>query len=118
MRIREGISVAIAAIYANKLRSLLTMLGIIIGVASVLAMIAIGDGAKTIVLEEARKQGGVNQFTMYCVNIKKVGDVWVANRSNEYFRRRYLIFRSLWRRLKRQYGNGIVTKMISSSYGT
>ncbi len=44
------------------------------------------DGAKIIVLEEARKQGGVNQFTMYCINIKKVGDVWVTNRSNEYFK--------------------------------
>lgn len=86
MRIREGIFIAFAAIYANKLRSLLTMLGIIIGVASVLAMIAIGEGGRSIVIEEAQKQGGVNQFTMYCVNIKKVGDVWVANRSNEYFK--------------------------------
>ena len=86
MRLIEGIFVAFAAIYANKLRSLLTILGIIIGIASVLAMIAIGDGARTIVLEEAQKQGGVNQFTMYCISIKKVGDVWVANRSNEYFK--------------------------------
>lgn len=86
MHISEGIFVAFAAIYFNKLRSLLTMLGIIIGVASVLAMIAIGDGASTIVLEEAQKQGGVNQFTMYCINIKKVGDVWVSNSSNEYFK--------------------------------
>lgn len=86
MRIREGIFIAFAAIYANKLRSLLTILGIIIGVASVLAMIAIGNGAKTIVLEEVQKQGGVNQFTMYCINVKKVGDVWVTNRSNEYFK--------------------------------
>ncbi len=86
MRVIEGISVAFAAIYANKLRSLLTILGIIIGIASVLAMIAIGDGARTIVLEEARKKGGINQFTMYCINIKKVGDVWITNRSNEYFK--------------------------------
>ncbi len=86
MRIGEGIFIATSAIYANKLRSLLTILGIIIGVASVLAMIAIGDGAKKIVLEEARKQGGVNQFTMYCINVKKVSDVWVTNRSNEYFK--------------------------------
>lgn len=85
MRIVEEISVGFSALLANKLRSLLTMLGIIIGVAAVLAMVAIGDGAKAIVLEEVRKQGGVNQFTMYCVNLKKVGDVWVPNRSNEYF---------------------------------
>ncbi len=86
MHIGAGLFIVFTAIYAKKLRSLLTMIGIIIGVASVLAMIAIGDGARAIVLEEVRKQGGINQFTMYCVNVKKVGDVWVANRSNEYFK--------------------------------
>lgn len=85
MRILEGISVGIAAIRSNKLRSLLTMLGIIIGVASVLAMIAIGDGAKVIVLQDAQKLGGVNQFTMYRSSHKRVGNRWVRNRSNEYF---------------------------------
>ncbi len=86
MHIGENLFIVFTAVFAKKLRTLLTMLGIIIGAASVLAMIAIGDGTRTIVLEEVRKQGGVNQFTMYCVNIKKVGDVWVANRSNEYFK--------------------------------
>ncbi len=85
MRILEGLSVGIAAIRSNKLRSLLTMLGIIIGVASVLAMIAIGDGAKVIVLQDAQKLGGVNQFTMYRSSHKRVGNRWVRNRSNEYF---------------------------------
>ena len=41
MRIVEGLSVGVSAIRSNKLRSLLTMLGIIIGVASVLAMLAV-----------------------------------------------------------------------------
>ena len=85
MRIVEGISVGISAIRSNKLRSLLTMLGIIIGVASVLAMIAIGDGAKAIVLQDAQKLGGVNQFTMYRSSHKRVRGRWMPNRSNEYF---------------------------------
>lgn len=85
MRIFEGLSVGISAIRGNKMRSLLTMLGIIIGVAAVLAMIAIGDGAKMIVLQDAQKLGGVNQFTMYRTGHKRVGNRWVANRSNEYF---------------------------------
>lgn len=38
--------IAVRAIAANKLRSFLTMLGIIIGVASVIAMMAIGQGSK------------------------------------------------------------------------
>ena len=86
MRIVEGVTVGISAIRSNKLRSLLTMLGIIIGVASVLAMIAIGDGAKVIVLQDAQKLGGVNQFTMYRSSHKRVGSRWVPNRSNEYFK--------------------------------
>lgn len=85
MRIIEGVSVGVSAIRSNKLRSLLTMLGIIIGVASVLAMIAIGDGAKMIVLQDAQKLGGVNQFTMYRSSHKRVNNRWVPNRSNEYF---------------------------------
>ena len=85
MRIVEGVSVGISAIRSNKLRSLLTMLGIIIGVASVLAMIAIGDGAKAIVLQDAQKLGGVNQFTMYRSSHKRVRGRWMPNRSNEYF---------------------------------
>lgn len=86
MRILEGLFVGISAIRSNKLRSLLTMLGIIIGVASVLAMIAIGDGAKEIVLQDAQKLGGVNQFTMYRSRYRRVGSRWMPNRSNEYFK--------------------------------
>ncbi len=86
MRIIEAIIVGIAAIRSNKMRSLLTMLGIIIGVASVLAMISIGDGAKEIVLRDAQKLGGANQFTIYRTWYKRVGTQWVRIRSNEYMK--------------------------------
>jgi len=46
LKLSEGFSIGLRAIGINKMRSLLTMLGIIVGVASVLAMIAVGDGAK------------------------------------------------------------------------
>ena len=85
MHIAEGVSVGISAIRSNKLRSLLTMLGIIIGVASVLAMIAIGDGAKVLVLDEVERFGGANMFKLYYSYWKRVGNRWVRNRSNEYF---------------------------------
>ena len=85
MRLGEGFSAGLAAIRINKMRSLLTMLGIIIGVASVLAMIAIGDGAKLIVLRDAEKLGGVNQFTLYRSSHIRKGERWVPNRSSEYF---------------------------------
>ena len=84
MGLIEGLSIGISAIRANKMRSLLTMLGIIIGVAAVLAMIAIGDGAKIIVLKDAQKLGGANQFTMYRTWYKQVNGRWTRVRSNEY----------------------------------
>ena len=84
MRIVEGVSVGISVIRSNKMRSLLTMLGIIIGVAAVLAMIAIGDGAKEIVLQDAQKLGGANQFTIYRAWFKRQNNRWVRVRSNEY----------------------------------
>jgi putative ABC transport system permease protein len=46
MHFGETISVALEALGANRMRSLLTMLGIVIGVAAVIAMVALGDGAQ------------------------------------------------------------------------
>ena len=84
MRLIEGLSIGIAAIRANKMRSLLTMLGIIIGIAAVLAMIAIGDGAKEIVIQDAQKMGGATRITLYQTSYKRENNRWVRIRSNEY----------------------------------
>lgn len=46
MDIRENIRIAVFSIKTNMMRSLLTMLGIIIGVASVIAIITVGDGGR------------------------------------------------------------------------
>jgi putative ABC transport system permease protein len=46
MRITSTVNVALRALRRNKLRSVLTALGIIIGVAAVIAMVGIGNGAK------------------------------------------------------------------------
>ena len=62
MKLYEGISTGLAAIFQEKMRSALTMLGIVIGVAANLAMLAVGDGAKRIVIQEFEKFGG--QFTV------------------------------------------------------
>ena len=43
---KESFLMAWASLIANKLRSLLTMLGIIIGVAAVIALVSIGNGVK------------------------------------------------------------------------
>ena len=57
MDIRETFRVALRAIRRNKVRSALTMLGVIIGVASVIAMIALGSGARAAIDEQIQSQG-------------------------------------------------------------
>jgi putative ABC transport system permease protein len=46
MIIGETVAVALNALRANKMRSFLTMLGIVIGVSAVIAMVALGNGAQ------------------------------------------------------------------------
>jgi len=49
--------IALRALGRNKLRSILTMLGIIIGVGAVIAMVAIGEGAKALVRQQIASLG-------------------------------------------------------------
>ena len=53
----ESFRTAWRALRANKLRSFLTMLGIIVGVASVITMVAVGSGAQTQIAEQIRTLG-------------------------------------------------------------
>jgi putative ABC transport system permease protein len=57
MLLDETVRVALQAIRANKLRSLLTALGIIIGVGAVITMIALGTGAKKAVQDRIQALG-------------------------------------------------------------
>lgn len=57
MDIIESVKMAATTLVANKLRSSLTMLGIIIGNASVIAMIGIGEGAQKYVAKELESLG-------------------------------------------------------------
>jgi putative ABC transport system permease protein len=62
-RVMANFSIAIGAVVANKVRSLLTGLGIIFGVAAVIAMLAIGNGAQR-ELQEQIKLVGVNNIVI------------------------------------------------------
>ena len=53
----QTVRIAARALMRNKLRSFLTTLGIIIGVGAVIAMVAIGDGAKAMVEESFAAMG-------------------------------------------------------------
>ncbi len=62
-RLLANFYIAIDAVFSNKLRSILTALGIIFGVAAVIAMLAIGNGAQQEILEQI-KLVGVNNIVI------------------------------------------------------
>ncbi len=53
----ESLKMAVRSLLHNRMRTILTMLGIIIGVASVVALMAIGNGAKQDVLDRIQAMG-------------------------------------------------------------
>jgi len=57
MNFAESLSVAFRSLAANKIRSVLTMLGVIIGVTSVVLLVALGEGARTYVTREFSGMG-------------------------------------------------------------
>lgn len=57
MELWQSLKIAFSALRVNKMRSILTMLGIIIGIASVIAMAAIGAGAERIISDQISSIG-------------------------------------------------------------
>jgi putative ABC transport system permease protein len=62
MLFSENLRIALRALQANKMRSILTMLGIVIGVATVVALVAIGNGATSSITSEI--QSGSSMLTV------------------------------------------------------
>lgn len=57
MGILDAILTGLSEIYSHKMRSMLTMLGVIFGVAAVIAMVSIGEGARREALDQIRLMG-------------------------------------------------------------
>jgi putative ABC transport system permease protein len=72
MKLTATIFIALRALRRNKLRSILTMLGIIIGVLAVIAMVAVGNGARSQV-EEQMATLGQNMILIYAGNFTTSG---------------------------------------------
>ena len=66
--------IAFKALGRNKMRTALTMLGMIIGVAAVIAMVALGTGAQAMI-EEQVKTAGTNLLTIYAGSAQATGGV-------------------------------------------
>ncbi|MDQ4077508.1 MAG: ABC transporter permease, partial [Chloroflexota bacterium] len=69
MNLTESFLTALDSLTANKLRAVLTMLGVIIGVASVIALVSIGDGVNSKVTSEIQAMG--TNLLMISTNLDK-----------------------------------------------
>src|SRR5829696_6301799 len=76
--LHPSIDIAFKALTRNRLQTALTMLGIAVGVATVLAMMAVGAGAQRSIEQQVRA-AGLNQITVTAGNWKpKTEDVGAA----------------------------------------
>ena len=72
MNLTNLTKIALKALYNNKMRCFLTMLGIIIGVASVITMLAIGQGSKRSIREQISEMGS-NMIMIHPGNMERGG---------------------------------------------
>lgn len=78
---REALWMGIANLQRSVLRTALTMLGIIIGVAAVVSVISMGDGARQMVVNEVSKTGGTNLIEIYRDEWDRQGGSTVTSRT-------------------------------------
>ncbi len=72
MKLGNLLKIALKALNNNKLRCFLTMLGIIIGVASVITMLAIGQGSKNSIRDQISEMGS-NMIMIHPGNMQRGG---------------------------------------------
>jgi len=60
MRVTRNIQLGIKNLWRHRMRSMLTMLGVVFGVASVVAMLAVGEGASAQAMDQIRRLGSNN----------------------------------------------------------
>ena len=85
MQITQGVSVGLTALKRNKLRSVLTTLGIIIGIAAVVAVVSVGGGAKHLMLAELERIGGAGMIVCFRKEVFRREDgSYVENKHPEY----------------------------------
>ncbi|MBM3213616.1 FtsX-like permease family protein [Candidatus Poribacteria bacterium] len=83
-RFFEGFVTGWLALKASKLRSVLTMLGIVIGTGGVIGTMSFGEGARRLVLFEVEKMGGTSTFNVSRPEWVQRDGRWQRNPSNQY----------------------------------
>ena len=72
MELLEGVKLALQALWANKMRSILTLIGVVIGVASVIAVVTLTNGAKSFVTSK------INTYGASVVTISKMPQTFIT----------------------------------------
>ncbi|HWR75098.1 MAG TPA: ABC transporter permease [Bacteroidales bacterium] len=85
-RYQHDMRIAVESILANKLKSILTALGIIFGVAAVISMLAIGKGAQQEILDQIKMVGVNNILISPIVQEKEAGNDESERQLNKFSR--------------------------------
>lgn len=104
MNFVESLKSAIQSIKGNKMRAFLTMLGIIIGISSVITMSSIGKGGQESITGDL-KEGGYGKFNI------------TIDKSDENFRWKYLLNEDIVKKLQESNKFKAVSPKISSNFG-
>lgn len=74
-KIKEALHIALANLTANAIRSILSILGIVIGIAAVISILAIGAGAKKMIMDRINAMGAntISIWPMYDPNTARMG---------------------------------------------
>lgn len=117
----ENIRLALFSLYANKMRALLTMLGIIIGIGSVIAIMTVGDSV-TATVTESMSSMGVNNITVTVQEREdetatNVGLMWQEDDAKQPQQEDYMTSDML-RELQEVYPQEISAFSITQSVGT
>jgi len=72
MQFGEAVKLALQSLWANKLRSILTLLGVVIGIASVITVVTLTNGAKTFVTSK------INSYGAAVVTISKMPQTFIT----------------------------------------
>lgn len=68
MRISDILGMSLSNLWRRKTRTLLTVLGVLIGTTSIVVMLSLGIGLKSAVMEEVGSSGGLTQIVVYAEN--------------------------------------------------
>ncbi len=90
MQILENLISAFSVLRGSKLRTVLTLLGITIGIAGVIAMMSFGAGAEQLMMAQIEKIGGPSMFGVYRPGYIEKNNRWQRNTSPHYLEMRDL----------------------------